>query len=75
MKDYRRNTLSFETCMDILDWFNDENHDYMVPLMLVPAELTKSVLLRWSYWWRVTGAYAVVAPCQWWSLVLYSLPP
>ena len=26
MKDTRKNPLSFETCMDILDWFNDDTH-------------------------------------------------
>ena len=29
MKDTRKNTLSFETCMDILDWFNDDTRDYI----------------------------------------------
>ena len=29
MKDTRKNTLSFETCMDILDWFNDSYYDYI----------------------------------------------
>ena len=34
MKDDRKNTLSFETCMDILDWFNDDIHDYITHILL-----------------------------------------
>ena len=34
MKDTRKHTLSFETCMDILDWFNDANYDYISHILI-----------------------------------------
>ena len=38
MKDTRKNTLSFETCMDILDWFNDDTHDYITHILLAKLD-------------------------------------
>ena len=34
MNNTRKNTLSFETCMDILDWFNDSYLDYINHILI-----------------------------------------
>ena len=33
-----KNTLSFETCMDILDWFNDDTHDYIAHILIAKLD-------------------------------------
>ena len=33
MKNTNQHTLSLETCMDILNWFNDSNFDYINHIM------------------------------------------
>lgn len=38
MKDTRKHTLSFETCMDILDWFNDSYFDYLSHIMIAKLD-------------------------------------